>query len=93
MTDPVDGGVNVHEALSGKRLRKLFEKERPDAGCLPTMGGPNGTELALDLERPTGVLAKYNCFEYDAARQLTRSDKAGRPQSASDKAMKAIGPS
>lgn len=45
------------EPIHWEVVRKIIEKERPDA-VLPTMGGQTALNCALDLERH-GVLAEF----------------------------------
>ncbi|WP_025772312.1 carbamoyl-phosphate synthase large subunit [Thioalkalivibrio sp. HK1] len=57
MTDPETAHVTYIEPITPKMVRRVIERERPDA-ILPTMGGQTALNVALDLERE-GVLAEY----------------------------------
>jgi carbamoyl-phosphate synthase large subunit len=54
MTDPELADATYVEPLEPEYVRKVLERERPDA-ILPTMGGQTALNLALELERQ-GVL-------------------------------------
>ncbi len=58
MTDPEMADVTYIEPLHWEVLRKIIEKERPDA-ILPTMGGQTALNCALDLAQE-GVLDEFN---------------------------------
>ncbi len=57
MTDPEMAHRTYIEPLTGERVAKVIEKERPDA-LLPTLGGQTGLNLAMELTRQ-GVLDQY----------------------------------
>lgn len=57
MTDPEMADATYIEPIHWEVVRKIIEKERPDA-VLPTMGGQTALNCALDLERH-GVLAEF----------------------------------
>ena len=57
MTDPEMADATYIEPITWEVVRKIIEKERPDA-VLPTMGGQTALNCALDLERH-GVLAEF----------------------------------
>ncbi len=50
MTDPITADRIYLEELTAPSIRKIVEKERPDA-VLPTMGGQTGLNLADELQR------------------------------------------
>jgi len=50
MTDPITADRIYLEELTAASIRKIVEKERPDA-VLPTMGGQTGLNLADELQR------------------------------------------
>ena len=58
MTDPEMADAVYIEPVHWKTLKKIIEKEKPDA-LLPTMGGQTALNCALDLVRE-GVLDKNN---------------------------------
>ena len=58
MTDPEMADATYIEPIHWEVVRKIIEKERPDA-ILPTMGGQTALNCALDLEKH-GVLAEFN---------------------------------
>ncbi|MEC7860695.1 MAG: carbamoyl-phosphate synthase large subunit [Pseudomonadota bacterium] len=58
MTDPEMADAVYIEPVHWKALKKIIEKEKPDA-LLPTMGGQTALNCALDLVRE-GVLDKNN---------------------------------
>jgi len=58
MTDPEMAEHTYLEPLTVEMLRKIIEKEKPDA-VLPTLGGQTGLNLATFLGRE-GILDKYN---------------------------------
>ena len=58
MTDPEMADAVYIEPVHWKALKKIIEKEKPDA-LLPTMGGQTALNCALDLVRE-GVLEKNN---------------------------------
>ncbi len=57
MTDPEMADATYIEPIHWEVVRKIIEKERPDA-VLPTMGGQTALNCALELERQ-GVLAEF----------------------------------
>ncbi len=57
MTDPGMADVTYVEPLNLPTLKKIIEKERPDA-ILPNLGGQSGLNLSSELAR-TGVLEQY----------------------------------
>ena len=50
MTDPEMADATYIEPIHWEVVRKIIEKERPDA-VLPTMGGQTALNCALELER------------------------------------------
>ncbi len=56
MTDPGLADATYVEPITPDTVRKIIERERPDA-VLPTMGGQTGLNTALELDRQ-GVLAE-----------------------------------
>ncbi|MXP56475.1 carbamoyl-phosphate synthase large subunit [Pantoea sp. Mhis] len=58
MTDPEIANVTYIEPIHWEIVRKIIEKERPDA-ILPTIGGQTALTCALELERQ-GVLEEFN---------------------------------
>ncbi|HOH42239.1 MAG TPA: ATP-grasp domain-containing protein, partial [Candidatus Hydrogenedentes bacterium] len=58
MTDPVMADATYIEPLNVPTLRRIIEKERPDA-LLPNLGGQSGLNLSLELARQ-GVLDEFN---------------------------------
>ena len=58
MTDPEMADAVYIEPVHWKAIKKIIEKEKPDA-LLPTMGGQTALNCALDLVRE-GVLEKNN---------------------------------
>ena len=57
MTDPDIADAVYVEPLDAKALRRIIERERPDA-LLPTMGGQTALNCALELDR-LGVLKEF----------------------------------
>ncbi len=57
MTDPGMADATYIEPLNLEAMKKIIEKEKPDA-VLPNLGGQNGLNLTSELAR-TGVLEKY----------------------------------
>lgn len=86
MTDPDMADVTYIEPIDWVVVRKIIEKERPDA-VLPTMGGQTALNCALDLERH-GVLAEFGVKMIGATADAI--DKAEDRQRF-DQAMKKIG--
>ena len=58
MTDPGMADVTYIEPLNLETMRKIIEKERPDA-LLPNLGGQTGLNLSSGLAK-AGVLEKYD---------------------------------
>ena len=67
MTDPEMADAIYIEPVNWTSVRRIIEKERPDA-LLPTMGGQTALNCALDLARE-GVLEKYNVELIAASRE------------------------
>ncbi|WP_342608103.1 carbamoyl-phosphate synthase large subunit [Vibrio tritonius] len=86
MTDPEMADATYIEPINWEVVRKIIEKERPDA-VLPTMGGQTALNCALDLEKH-GVLAEFGVEMIGATADAI--DKA-EDRSRFDKAMKSIG--
>ncbi|UXI00824.1 carbamoyl-phosphate synthase large subunit [Photobacterium sp. TY1-4] len=86
MTDPEMADATYIEPIHWEVVRKIIEKERPDA-VLPTMGGQTALNCALDLERH-GVLAEFGVEMIGATADAI--DKA-EDRSRFDAAMKSIG--
>lgn len=86
MTDPEMADATYIEPIHWQVVRKIIEKERPDA-VLPTMGGQTALNCALELERQ-GVLAEFGVTMIGATADAI--DKAEDRQRF-DKAMKKIG--
>ncbi|NLN93718.1 MAG: carbamoyl-phosphate synthase large subunit [Candidatus Hydrogenedens sp.] len=58
MTDPVMADATYIEPLNVPTLRRIIEKERPDA-LLPNLGGQSGLNLSLELAQE-GILDEFN---------------------------------
>lgn len=86
MTDPEMADATYIDPIHWQVVRKIIEKERPDA-VLPTMGGQTALNCALELERQ-GVLAEFGVTMIGATADAI--DKAEDRQRF-DKAMKKIG--
>lgn len=86
MTDPDMADATYIEPIQWQVVRKIIEKERPDA-VLPTMGGQTALNCALELEKQ-GVLAEFSVSLIGATADAI--DKAEDRQRF-DKAMKKIG--
>ncbi|QOL25245.1 carbamoyl-phosphate synthase large subunit [Thalassotalea sp. LPB0316] len=86
MTDPEMADATYIEPIHWEVVRKIIEKERPDA-VLPTMGGQTALNCALDLEKH-GVLEEFGVEMIGATADAI--DKA-EDRDRFDKAMKAIG--
>lgn len=86
MTDPEMADATYIEPIHWEVVRKIIEKERPDA-ILPTMGGQTALNCALDLEKH-GVLVEFNVEMIGATADAI--DKA-EDRERFDKAMKSIG--
>lgn len=81
MTDPEMADATYIEPIHWEVVRKIIEKERPDA-VLPTMGGQTALNCALELERK-GVLKEFGVTmigatadAIDKAEDRQRFDKA-----------------
>jgi len=72
MTDPEFADATYIEPIHWRAVKKIIEKERPDA-ILPTMGGQTALNCTLDLARH-GVLADYNVEMIGASKEAI--DKA-----------------
>lgn len=86
MTDPEMADATYIEPIHWTTVRKIIEKERPDA-ILPTMGGQTALNCALELEKQ-GVLKAFNVEMIGATADAI--DKAEDRQRF-DQAMKKIG--
>jgi carbamoyl-phosphate synthase large subunit len=86
MTDPEMADATYIEPIHWEVVKKIIEKERPDA-ILPTMGGQTALNCALDLNRH-GVLKEFNVEMIGATADAI--DKA-EDRERFDKAMKSIG--
>lgn len=86
MTDPEMADATYIEPIHWEVVKKIIEKERPDA-VLPTMGGQTALNCALDLDKH-GVLAEFNVELIGASADAI--DKA-EDRDRFDKAMKSIG--
>lgn len=86
MTDPEMADATYIEPIQWEVVRKIIEKERPDA-VLPTMGGQTALNCALELDS-RGVLAEFGVEMIGATADAI--DKA-EDRSRFDKAMKSIG--
>ena len=86
MTDPEMADATYIEPIHWEVVKKIIEKERPDA-ILPTMGGQTALNCALDLNKH-GVLQEYGVEMIGATADAI--DKA-EDRERFDKAMKSIG--
>src|SRR5471030_2289323 len=86
MTDPEMADATYIEPIHWEVVRKIIEKERPDA-VLPTMGGQTALNCALELERQ-GVLEEFGVTMIGATADAI--DKA-EDRRRFDQAMKKIG--
>ncbi|MFD2166424.1 carbamoyl-phosphate synthase large subunit [Thalassotalea euphylliae] len=86
MTDPEMADSTYIEPIHWEVVRKIIEKERPDA-ILPTMGGQTALNCALELES-NGVLAEFDVEMIGATADAI--DKAENRERF-DQAMKNIG--
>ncbi len=59
MTDPETADRTYVEPITWEYVRKIIERERPDA-ILPTLGGQTGLNTAMELHR-RGVLNEFDC--------------------------------
>ncbi|WP_018983908.1 carbamoyl-phosphate synthase large subunit [Salinimonas chungwhensis] len=86
MTDPEMADATYIEPIHWEVVRKIIEKERPDA-VLPTMGGQTALNCALELDRK-GVLEEFGVELIGATADAI--DKA-EDRDRFDKAMRKIG--
>ncbi|MEP0354830.1 carbamoyl-phosphate synthase large subunit [Paraglaciecola sp.] len=86
MTDPEMADATYIEPIHWEVVKKIIEKERPDA-VLPTMGGQTALNCALDLNKH-GVLEEFGVEMIGATADAI--DKA-EDRERFDKAMKSIG--
>ncbi|WJG08026.1 carbamoyl-phosphate synthase large subunit [Aliiglaciecola sp. LCG003] len=86
MTDPEMADATYIEPIHWEVVKKIIEKERPDA-ILPTMGGQTALNCALDLNK-FGVLEEFGVEMIGATADAI--DKA-EDRERFDKAMKSIG--
>ncbi|WP_392563478.1 carbamoyl-phosphate synthase large subunit [Orbus wheelerorum] len=86
MTDPDMADATYIEPIHWTTVRKIIEKEKPDA-ILPTMGGQTALNCALELEKQ-GVLKEFNVEMIGATADAI--DKA-EDRRRFDQAMKKIG--
>ncbi|WP_416305236.1 carbamoyl-phosphate synthase large subunit [Neptunicella sp. SCSIO 80796] len=86
MTDPEMADATYIEPIHWEVVKKIIEKERPDA-VLPTMGGQTALNCALDLNKH-GVLDEFNVELIGASADAI--DKA-EDRERFDQAMKSIG--
>ena len=86
MTDPEYSDATYIEPITVDSLRKIIEKERPDA-ILPTMGGQTALNLAMDLDKH-GVLKEFD-IELIGAR--VESIRKAEDRDRFKAAMKSIG--
>ncbi|MGL4859924.1 MAG: carbamoyl-phosphate synthase large subunit [Enterobacteriaceae bacterium] len=86
MTDPEMADVTYIEPVEWRVVRKIIEKERPDA-LLPTMGGQTALNCALDLDKH-GVLEEFGVTLIGASADAI--DKA-EDRHRFDQAMRSIG--
>ena len=86
MTDPEMADATYIEPIHWEVVKKIIEKERPDA-VLPTMGGQTALNCALDLNK-YGVLEEFGVEMIGATADAI--DKA-EDRERFDKAMKSIG--
>ncbi|MDT9587665.1 MAG: carbamoyl-phosphate synthase large subunit [Candidatus Arsenophonus melophagi] len=86
MTDPELSDATYIEPIRWEIVRKIIEKERPDA-ILPTVGGQTALNCALELERK-GILNEFAVTMIGAtADAINKAEDRQR----FDKAMKKIG--
>ena len=86
MTDPEMADATYIEPIHWSTVRRIIEKERPDA-ILPTMGGQTALNCALELENK-GILKEFNVEMIGATADAI--DKA-EDRKRFDQAMKKIG--
>ena len=70
MTDPNMADATYIEPITVEFVKKIIEKERPDA-LLPTMGGQTALNVSLKLEE-IGVLKEFSVEMIGATRQSLR---------------------
>jgi carbamoyl-phosphate synthase large subunit len=70
MTDPEFSDATYIEPLTVESVRRIIEKERPDA-VLPTVGGQTALNLAVDLHE-AGVLEEFDCELIGASVEAVR---------------------
>jgi len=71
MTDPNMADSTYIEPIHWKIIKKVIEKEKPDA-LLPTMGGQTALNCALDLDKK-GILSKFKVTMIGATVQSIRN--------------------
>ncbi|AIN47481.1 carbamoyl-phosphate synthase large subunit [Candidatus Palibaumannia cicadellinicola] len=86
MTDPDIAHATYIEPIDWEVVRKIIEKERPDA-MLPTMGGQTALNCALDLDSK-GVLKEFGVEMIGAT---AHAIKQAEDRQLFDKAIKKIG--
>ncbi|PNY81274.1 carbamoyl-phosphate synthase large subunit [Deinococcus koreensis] len=86
MTDPDLADATYLEPLTPEFVRKVIEKERPDA-LLPTLGGQTALNLAMDLNA-SGTLAEFGVELIGANAEAIHK---GEDREAFQAAMKKIG--
>jgi carbamoyl-phosphate synthase large subunit len=86
MTDPEYSDSTYIEPITVESVRKIIEKERPDA-ILPTMGGQTALNLAMNLDK-AGILKEFN-IELIGAR--VESIRKAEDRDLFKEAMKKIG--
>lgn len=86
MTDPDLADATYLEPLTPEFVRKVIEKERPDA-LLPTLGGQTALNLAMDLNA-NGTLAEFGVELIGANAEAIHK---GEDREAFQAAMKKIG--
>jgi len=86
MTDPNTADRTYIEPITWEYVRKIIERERPDA-LLPTLGGQTGLNTAMELAR-RGILKELNC-ELIGAKEEVIAKAEGRESF--KQAMRSIG--
>ncbi|MBN2035282.1 MAG: carbamoyl-phosphate synthase large subunit [Chitinispirillaceae bacterium] len=86
MTDPDMANRTYIEPITPEIVKKIIERERPDA-VLPTMGGQTGLNTAMELAE-NGVLTRYNVQLIGANEQAI---KRAEDRNEFKKAMQRIG--
>jgi carbamoyl-phosphate synthase large subunit len=76
MTDPNLADATYIEPITPAFLRKIIEKERPDA-ILPTVGGQTALNCAVELS-DTGVLKEFNVELIGASREAIEKSENRR---------------